>query len=56
MRSSHGPHVWQTLSNPDPTEDYANSFALFYLDPERLRELSPLRYQWMRQHVATDER
>jgi len=54
--SYDGPQIWQTLSNHDPTEDYANSFALYFLDPERLRELSPLRYEWMRQHVATDER
>jgi hypothetical protein len=51
-----GPQVWQTLSNPDPAEDYASSFALFFHDPERLRQLSPVRYEWMRQHVATDER
>ena len=36
-----GPEVWQLLSNPDPLEDYANSFALFFYDPERLRQLSP---------------
>jgi hypothetical protein len=51
-----GSQIWQTMSNFDPAEDYANSFALFFYDPERLRQLSPVRYDWMRQHVATDER
>ncbi len=54
--SYDGPQIWETLSNFDPTEDYANSFALYFFDPERLRELSPVRYDWMRQNVATDER
>ena len=57
LRFSHdGPQIWTTLSNPDPAEDYANSFALYFFDPDRLRELSPARYDWMRQHVATDDR
>ncbi len=47
-----GPEVWQSLSNPDPLEDYANAFALFFYDPERLRELSPVRYEWMLAHVG----
>lgn len=51
-----GPQIWQTLSNFDPAEDYANSFALFFYDPERLRQLSPARYEWMLQNVATDAR
>ncbi len=54
--SYDGPEVWQSLSNPDPLEDYANSFALFFYDPERLRGLSPVRYDWMLAHVATDVR
>jgi hypothetical protein len=51
-----GPPVWQSMSNADPLEDYANSFALFFYDPERLRELSPVRYDWMLRNVATDAR
>jgi hypothetical protein len=51
-----GPQVWQSMSNPDPLEDYANTFALFFYDPERLRQLSPVRYDWMQRHVATDAR
>jgi hypothetical protein len=44
------------MSNPDPLEDYANSFALFFYDPGRLQELSPARYDWMLRNVATDAR
>jgi hypothetical protein len=51
-----GPAVWQSMSYPDPLEDYANSFALFFYDPERLRSLSPVRYEWVLRHVATDAR
>lgn len=51
-----GPHVWEVMSHADPLEDYANSFALFFYDPERLRSLSPVRYEWMLRHVATDAR
>jgi hypothetical protein len=51
-----GPPVWQFLSNPDPLEDYANSFALFFYDPAQLSQLSPVRYEWMLRHVATDAR
>ena len=51
-----GQKVWSYLSFPDPLEDYANSFALFFYDPERLRQLSPVRYDWMLRNVATDAR
>jgi hypothetical protein len=34
----------------------ANPLALYFFDRERLRELSPARYDWMHQHVATDKR
>ena len=51
-----GPQVWQFLSNNDPLEDYANSFALFFYDPRQLQQLSPARYQWMLANVATDAR
>ncbi len=49
--SYHGTFVWEGLSRFDPLEDYANSFALFFADPERLRELSPERYEWMAAHL-----
>ena len=51
-----GPTVWQFMSNKDPLEDYANSFALFFYDPQQLQQLSPVRYQWMLDNVATDAR
>ena len=51
-----GPQVWQFMSNDDPLEDYANSFALFFYDPQQLNQLSPARYQWMLANVATDAR
>lgn len=51
-----GPQVWTYVSRNDPVEDYANSFALFFYDPEALRELSPARYDWFLRHVATDAR
>ena len=51
-----GPQVWQSMSNFDPLEDYANSFALFFYNPHQLQQLSPARYQWMLANVATDAR
>ncbi len=42
-----GPPVWQSMSNNDPLEDYANSFALYFYDPAQLKQVSPERYQWM---------
>ena len=51
-----GVPVWNGLSNEDPVEDYANSFAQYFLDPNQLRDLSPERYQFVHDHVATDAR
>ena len=51
-----GPQIWSTLSHPDPLEDYASSFALFFDDPSELARRSPARYQWFQHHVATNER
>jgi hypothetical protein len=51
-----GVPVWNGLSNEDPAEDYANSFAQYFLDANQLRNLSPERYQFIRDHVATDSR
>ncbi len=57
LRFAHdGPGVWSYLSRDDPIEDYANSFALFFYDPESLRQLSPVRYDWFLRNVATDAR
>ncbi len=47
-----GDNVWNNLSAFDPLEDYANSFAMFFADPERLRLLSPVRYDWMATRVG----
>jgi hypothetical protein len=41
-----GPPIWPILSHDDPLEDYANSFALYLMDPAELRALSPARYDW----------
>lgn len=49
--SYRGAPVWEGLSRFDPLEDYANSFAMFFRDPARLRELSPERYEWMAAHL-----
>ncbi len=54
--SYDGPQIWQRLSNEDPAEDYANSFALYFHDPAELERLSPARYDFMRDHVARDTR
>ena len=54
--SYRGAQIWDRLSNEDPTEDYANSFALYFSDPEELEALSLARYEFMRDHVARDTR
>lgn len=57
LQFSHsGPPLWDRLSNDDPTEDYANSFALYFSNPDELLELSPARFEFMRDHVASDSR
>jgi hypothetical protein len=50
MRLSYqysGSFRWPEISKFDPLEDFANSFAAFYADPEGLRAQSPERYNWM---------
>jgi hypothetical protein len=42
-----GAFHWPRVSNDDPLEDFANSFATFFLDPDLLRDASPERYAWM---------
>ena len=51
-----GPDLWDRMSNEDPVEDYANSFALYFDDPEELERLSPERYDFIATHVARDGR
>ena len=41
-----GGFTWPRLSNLDPLEDFANSFALYFLDAAQLRQLSPERFDW----------
>ena len=45
--SYEGAFHWQRLSNDDPLEDFANSFATYFLDPMELKQISPERYTWM---------
>lgn len=51
-----GPDVWERMSNEDPVEDYANSFALYFDDPGALQRLSPERYDFIATHIASDTR
>jgi hypothetical protein len=46
-----GPPVWERLSHNDPLEDYANSFALYFLDPRALYDLSPARHEWFERNL-----
>lgn len=41
-----GGGVWPSMSREDPLEDFANSFALFFLDPDALERRSADRYAW----------
>ena len=43
----NGSFHWPRLSNDDPLEDFANSFASYFLDPNGLQQESPARYAWM---------
>lgn len=43
---------WDSTSNDDPLEDFANAFALYFYDADRLRERSPERFEWFAQHFA----
>lgn len=57
LRFSYGgPHLWERMSNEDPAEDYANSFALYFDDPQALERLSPERYDFIAAYVARDDR
>ena len=48
-----GPQVWSYLSFPDPLEDFANSFALYFTTPLELKGLSAERYAWFQDRFAT---
>jgi hypothetical protein len=41
-----GGFTWPRLSHMNPLEDFANSFAQYFLDPARLSQASPARYDW----------
>lgn len=47
-----GQQVWPRLSNDDPLEDYANSFALYFFAPEDLRTKSPERFAWFEANLG----
>jgi hypothetical protein len=47
-----GTPVWTNLSNNDPLEDFANSFALYFFNPDDLRHRSPERYEWFRANLG----
>jgi hypothetical protein len=51
-----GPRIWERMSNEDPAEDYANSFALYFDDPAALKRLSPERFDFIDTYVARDDR
>lgn len=42
-----GTFRWPEVSHFDPLEDYANAFALYHADPDRLRAVSQERHAWM---------
>lgn len=35
----------------DPGEDFAETFALYFLFPDYLKRVSPLRYEWMKNNL-----
>lgn len=45
--SYSGSFHWPRLSNDDPLEDFANTFAMYFLDPASLQQMSHARYAWM---------
>ena len=49
---NEGGFTWPRLSHDDPLEDFANSFATFYLDPAGLRAMSAARYNWFATNVG----
>lgn len=47
-----GAAIWPRMSNNDPLEDFANSFALYFFAPEELRAKSPERFAWFQASVG----
>ena len=47
-----GTRVWTRVSRDDSLEDFANSFALYYADPQALLKLSPERFAWFDQSIG----
>jgi hypothetical protein len=47
-----GKFAWPHLSHDDPLEDFANSFALYFYDPDGLRTQSPERFDWFAANVG----
>jgi hypothetical protein len=41
-----GDPIWTDLSRDDALEDFADSFALYFAYPDRLKALSPSRFAW----------
>ncbi len=50
--SYDGGFMWSNLSHFDPLEDFANSFAMYFLDPATLNSLSPARYDWFAANIG----
>ncbi len=50
--SYDGGFMWSNLSHNDPLEDFANSFATYFLDPAGLNSLSPARYAWFAANIG----
>jgi hypothetical protein len=47
-----GQQVWSRLSHHDPLEDFANSFAMYFLSPSELESRSPERFAWFEANVG----
>jgi hypothetical protein len=47
-----GTFTWPRLSNNDPLEDFANSFALYFYAPGDLQQKSPERFAWFEANVG----
>ena len=47
-----GQQIWPRLSNNDPLEDFANSFALYFFSPDDLRARSQARFDWFEANVG----
>ena len=50
--SYDGGFMWSNLSHRDPLEDFANSFAMYFLDRAHLNSLSPARYAWFAANIG----